>query len=372
MSGPVVFFAGGGTGGHLFPSVAVLERLIDLVGPSFTPHFLCSRRPIDAEILGREHLTFSTIPARPLGLRPAVLARFILGWPSAVREARRVIRRITRETGGKAVMLTTGGFVSAPAVRAAVGEGVPVVMLNLDAVPGRANRWIAGRATRRLTSAPVRGHAGWDRIGPVVRRAALPPGSAEACRARAGLDPSSPVLLVCGASLGASSINEMMTALASAPTSLLRRGWQVLHQTGSGEAERVRRAYAEAGVRAVVEPFVAEMGVWWGSADLAVARAGAGLVAEAWASRTPTVFMPYPYHRDQHQRANALPLVEAGGARVEADAIEPGRNIRGAGAVIEELMGDGGTRSTMREALARLGSADGAGAAAGVLASFLR
>jgi UDP-N-acetylglucosamine--N-acetylmuramyl-(pentapeptide) pyrophosphoryl-undecaprenol N-acetylglucosamine transferase len=105
----------------------------------------------------------------------------------------------------------------------------------------------------------------------------------------------------------------------------------------------------------------------WGASDLAVSRAGAGSVAEAWANHTPTLFMPYPYHKDQHQKFNAAPLGECGGAVIVTDRIDEAANAGEAGKTILELMGSGAKRAAMRGALLKLGPADGAERIARVL-----
>jgi UDP-N-acetylglucosamine--N-acetylmuramyl-(pentapeptide) pyrophosphoryl-undecaprenol N-acetylglucosamine transferase len=138
------------------------------------------------------------------------------------------------------------------------------------------------------------------------------------------------------------------------------RGWQVLHQCGAGDEEFLREAYAAAGVPAVVKAFLPGMGDAWRAADLAVSRCGAGAVGEVWASGTPSVFLPYPYHRDQHQKWNAQPLVETGGAVLVDDKIEPGATCAGLSPVLTRLLGDAQARQSMRHALGRLGPADGA------------
>ena len=129
-----------------------------------------------------------------------------------------------------------------------------------------------------------------------------------------------PVLLVTGASSGAQTINQAMMELA-------QRGalvdWKVLHLTGLGKADKVRETYEHYGVESDVREYVDAMGTAWAQADLAISRAGAGSVGEAVMNGVPTIFLPYPYHRDQHQRYNAKPYAEIGGAVVVRDEINP-------------------------------------------------
>jgi UDP-N-acetylglucosamine--N-acetylmuramyl-(pentapeptide) pyrophosphoryl-undecaprenol N-acetylglucosamine transferase len=365
---PTTFlFAGGGTGGHLFPAVAIAEELLSL-RPDTRCQFLCSTRPLDEQLLSGITLhsapvRFTPIPARPFGLRPGTLLRFVGGWGGAVRASRHAIRAATPP----AVLVAMGGFVAAPAVQAARAQRVPRALINLDAVPGRANRWIAAHCSLVLTAAPlVRSRPSWTAIPPIVRRAARAPLAPAQCRTRLGLDPDLPTLLVTGASQGAGSINSLMQAVVNDGPGALA-GWQVIHQTGKDGVEATAQAYARAGIPAVVKPLFDAMGECWGAADLALSRAGAGSVAEAWASATPTIFMPYPYHRDQHQKHNAAPLANAGGALVITDRVDPAANLAGAGRSLADLLGDAPARDRMREALRRLGPADGAARAARAL-----
>lgn len=350
-------FAGGGTGGHLYPGLAIREHLARLA-PDARFLFLCSDRPLDAEILAREGVAYQAIPARPLALRPAGLARFLMSWGSAVRAARGAIRQ-ARERDTPVDLVAMGGFVAAPAAQGARAERCPVTLVNLDAAPGKANRWIARRAGRIVTAAAVP-NANWTTVPPIVRSGAVAPGPPEECRRLLGLDPGRKTLLVTGASQGARSLNQLALGLVDRERRAFASDWQVIHQTGKGEEESIRAAYRVAGVPAVVEAFFPRMGVAWGAADLAVSRAGAGSVAEAWANRVPVVFLPYPFHRDRHQQLNAQPLEEAGGAMVVEDRVHEQANLAEAGRVITELMGDAEARSEMREALARLGPVDGA------------
>lgn len=352
-------FAGGGTGGHIFPALAIAERVRALDADARCV-FVCSERKLDAEILGKEGVEFCAVPAQPLGLRPRALWRFAMGWGPAVREGRELIRALAA-SGAKVKVVAMGGFVAAPIVQAARAERTPVLMVNMDAVPGKANRWIARKADRIVTSAPVPGSeaGGWERVPPIVRAKALTGKSRDECRAALGLKAGVKTLMVTGGSQGARSVNTLVTHVAGRHPDAMR-GWQVVHQTGAGEDAAVREAYEAAGVHAVVRPFFDGMGLAWGSADLAVSRAGAGSVAEAWANGVPTLFLPYPYHKDEHQKFNAAPLVEAGAAVIEKDLITPEANAPGAGARLIELMSDDSRRGAMAAALKALGPADGA------------
>lgn len=377
-AGRCYVFAGGGTGGHLYPGLAIAERLEEIfkgIGAAESGAvrsvFACSVRPLDAEILRQENAEFRPVPAEPFGTSPRILVRFVRTWGGAVRAGRAILKEL-RARHGDVRVVAMGGFVAAPMVQAARAERCPVVLVNLDATPGKANRWIARHAARVFTSAEVVGVRDADRwinVAPIVRRAALPPGDAAECRRRLGLDPDRPTLLVTGASQGARSINEFVAALAQSSREVFAAGrWQVVHQAG-GRADlgALERAYADAGVPAFVRAFLSPMGPAWGAADLAISRAGAGSVAEAWAAGVPTVFMPYPYHRDAHQRLNALPLERRGACVIASDAIGVAENLRTIGPTVVGLLRNGPERDAMRAAMRALGPADGASKVAAAL-----
>ena len=355
-------FAGGGTGGHLFPGLAIAEEIVKR-RPGARCVFLCSDRAIDAQILsaaklGGAPVEFKALPAKPVAVRPRAFMRFLASWGPSVRATRALIRA----AAGPVRLVSMGGFVAAPAVQGARAERVPVTLVNLDAVPGKANRWIANRAEAVFTAVPparTYGRHPWVEVPPIVRAQGLADRPAEDCRRELGLDPARPTLLITGASQGAGSINQMIVGFVNENASRLA-GWQVIHQTGRDGVEDVRAAYGRASIPALVEPFLAKMGLAWGAADLAISRAGAGSVAEAWANRVPTIFMPYPYHKDEHQRFNAVPLERAGGAAIATDRIDPAANLREAGQALASRLADSASRAAMRSALERLGPVDGA------------
>lgn len=355
-----VVFAGGGTGGHLYPSLAILEQLQAIGESSVEAVFVCSDREVDRTILQAADVSFQAVHARPPSLRPLGLIRFMKNWGPTVRSCRAILKDLESRCDD-VHLVTMGGFVAPPVVQAARAEKCPVTLVNIDAVPGRANRWIARRAARRLSTSPMH-NPRWDDIPPIVRAAAIADSPAPACRRLLGLDPQTNTLFVTGASLGAHSINMLMARLVETQSDMFKspQPWQVIHQTGPKDTEYVRRAYADVGIKAVVEPFFEPMGPAWGAADLAISRAGAGSVAEAWANCTPCLFLPYPYHKDQHQRLNAQPLVEAGGAMVHSDLIDADANVREIGPKLQELMAEGSLRAKMAESLHLLGPADGA------------
>jgi UDP-N-acetylglucosamine--N-acetylmuramyl-(pentapeptide) pyrophosphoryl-undecaprenol N-acetylglucosamine transferase len=362
--GLCVVFAGGGTGGHLFPALAIHEQLATM--GDVRALYLCSRRPLDAEILKNEGVAYEPIPAEPFGVHPKRLLKFMWTWGDAVRAARTTIRRLKKESA-RVEVVAMGGFAAAPVAHAARLERCRVTLVNLDAVPGRANRLMSKRAATILTATAAQGFD-WTVVPPIVRKAALAPGDAAHCRRELGLDAGKHTLLVTGASQGAGSINKLMLAMAKQNAAALA-GWQVIHQTGKSDTEELRAAYASAGVHALVEPFFRVMGELWGAADCAVSRCGAGSVAEAWANKVPAIFLPYPYHKDEHQRRNAEPLERAGGCEIVTDQISPEANLPEAGARTLALMADGGRRDAMRAGLASLGPADGAARVARAIVS---
>ncbi|MCP4834972.1 MAG: UDP-N-acetylglucosamine--N-acetylmuramyl-(pentapeptide) pyrophosphoryl-undecaprenol N-acetylglucosamine transferase [Phycisphaera sp.] len=311
-----IVFAGGGTGGTVGPGIAIAERLAEMAS-SIEVVFLCSDRPVDRRLLEPGGWDHRPTPARSPGVRPGTAIRFLHGWHATRRIARTVL---DPAAGCRVVAL--GGFVAPPVVREAVRRGVPVDLLNLDAVAGRANRWIARRATRRFTAVPSDLPDAGDAIGVPLRRAVLAEGPASRHREALGLRPDLLTLLVTGASQGAASIDRMMSDLA------IRRedwfaGWQILHLAGSDRVEHLVRTYSESGIPAVVRPFLERMGDAWGAADLAITRGGASSIAEVAASRTPAIVIPYPWHEDQHQAKNAEGLARIGAVLVHTD---PTRN----------------------------------------------
>lgn len=356
MSSPsrAIVFAGGGTGGHLFPSLAVAEHLALRHGEPTPPtHFICSARPIDEQVLTKAGVDFTPLPLTGMPASMMGKARFGLQLMRATRRSAALLRQ-----HNAGVVVAMGGFVSAPVAWAARKLGLAVMLVNLDAVAGKANRRLAGRADRVFSVHDQPGLTGqFETIGFPLRSCVVGRGDAAAARAALNLKPDLPTLLVTGASQGARTINQALEALA-------RRGalrdWQVLHLAGEGNVESLERAYREHKVRGKVLAFVDRMHLAWDAADLAISRAGAGSVAEVEANAVPTVFMPYPFHRDQHQRHNVEVLEKVGGAVVLEDQIDPQANADQLEPTLASLLVDAASREGMRRRLREREPSNGA------------
>lgn len=353
-------FAGGGTGGHLFPALAVVERLRACGVPADTS-FFCTNRPMDRDILGEAGIDARPLEVRPWSTRPWQWPAFWKHWRASVRACMTAF-----ETRRPAVVMGAGGYASGPPLAAALRMGIPAFLFNPDALPGRANRYFAKRrglngifaqwpvsrehlppgAPVVVTGCPVRS----------VFRAAIP--SRERALAAWGLDPDRRTVLVTGASQGARTINEAMMRLGGLIAS---HGWQVLHLSGQADQGRVAAAYAEARTPAQVHAFTDRMAEAMAACDLIVSRAGASTLAEVLAMGKPSVLLPYPFHRDRHQSHNARVLVEGGAAVMIDDRKDASANARELKAVLGSLMADDARRERMSAAarsLDRPGAAD--------------
>lgn len=354
-NGHCILFAGGGTGGHIYPNLAVLEQLRDM-GVQISPQFLVSDRPLDRQILDKAGEPAVAVTAQPLRMRPGGLLRFAL----AFRQGKKQVRTLIRETHA-AAMIATGGFVSGPAIAAARSENIPVALVNLDAVPGRANRAFAGKASTVFTAYPNAQLPTATHVGLPLRAAALASVSPQQARSELGLQPQRDTLLVTAGSQGAVSINRMMIELAQNPQHReMLADWQILHLAGAKDAPQVQAAYDAAQLPAKVLAFCDAMGLAWAAATVAISRAGAGSVAEVQANCVPTIFLPYPYHKDEHQKLNAKPAVDAGGALLLRDLIEPAANAGQIAQPLRALIADAQQRDAMRTALASHRPPDGA------------
>jgi UDP-N-acetylglucosamine--N-acetylmuramyl-(pentapeptide) pyrophosphoryl-undecaprenol N-acetylglucosamine transferase len=340
---PHVAIACGGTGGHLFPGLAVADQLL---ARDCSVAVLISPKEVDQQaVKSARGFEVVTLPAVALqrGNRLAFLRGFWQSWRASRRlfQARR-----------PAAVLAMGGFTSAPPVLAARGHGVKTFLHESNTIPGRANRWLARmvdyafvgfpQAESRLAAREV------VLTGTPVRPQFQPRDVAE-CRAALGLDPALPVMLVMGGSQGASGINQMI--LNTLPT-LVRHAlqWQWLHLTGPNDVERVKQTYTKLGLQAVVRPFLTDMDLALGAATACVSRAGASSLAELAAVRLPSVLVPFPAAADNHQLHNARAFEETGAGQLLEQRDATPEKVSG---LLRELVENVGVREEMKIALAR-------------------
>ncbi len=350
---PLVAIACGGTGGHLFPGLAVGEALQSR-GVDVT--LLISPKEVDQQAAKvAKAMTVVTLPAVALD-RGARLEFFLRGWQSY-----RAVSQLFHARPPQAV-LAMGGFTSAPPVLAARKFRAATFLHEANTIPGRANRWLAHFVDAAFvyfaeTSARLR-HPRICRTGMPVRSQFTPsrPGGTAACRLALGLLPHRPVLLVMGGSQGASAINDwaaqILPQLAAAAPEL-----QFLHLTGPKDAEKIQAACAAHKLKAVVRPFLAEMELALGAATVAVSRAGASTLAELAALRVPAILIPYPAAADNHQFFNARAFTQTGAARM----LEPrSATADQLAAEILQLLNDPARRAALSAALAQWHSPDAA------------
>lgn len=308
--------AGGGTGGHLVPGLHLLEHLEERGSAPEDVVWFSSGRGIEERVLARlgersvsRPVERVVLPLESEGGAPSWL-RLAARTAPQMRRARRALTR-----HGSEVLLALGGYTALPAVLAARSLGVPVVLLELNSVAGRATRALQGLAERVVHAWPIAGAAeasGRHRcFGPPLASAFLRgvAGEAESARARLarGFRADGPLLVVLGGSQGALGLNRFVSRHAQALTG---QGLQVLHQTGPGRLAEA--GSGPAGYRAI--EYLDDVAGALDAATLVLCRGGASTLAEIAARARPALVVPYPHHADHHQEKNALAL--GGGVRV--------------------------------------------------------
>jgi len=355
---PLIILAGGGTGGHLYPGVAVAQELCALPGGADIL-FLCTGREIDSVILQPTGFEFMAQPIVPVVRSVNGLLRF---WRK-FRETGEMVKKVLRERKPQAV-LGLGGYAAGVAVQRAAKMGIPTAILNPDAIPGKANQYLMRYSsvvccqfdeTSQYVSSKRRGKlvtTGCPIRGEILQ---TPPRGEAAGRLM--IEGNLQTLVVTGASQGAKTINEAVPELLKG---MALTGWQVLHLAGRDHAESVQKAYQDVKVKARVIDFTPAMADVWAVADLAISRSGASSCAEMTACGVPSILLPYPFHRDMHQRANALVLADAGAAVLVDDLKDSRKNAAALKPVVESLLNDLPKRQAMAAAAKKLGRPDAA------------
>lgn len=343
---PVLIMAGG-TGGHIFPGLAVAAALRARDVPVL---WLGARGGMENRIVPEHGIELHAVPVT--GLRgKGMLRRLAAPW--MLLRAGFAAWKVLRATQPRSV-LSLGGYAAGPGGIAAWLQRKPLLVHEQNRIAGYTNRILAKRARKVMTGfadafAPER-HAEWTGNPVRAEIAALAPPSARFA-ARSG----APHLLVLGGSLGARTLNQgVPNALSLIP---LDRRPEVLHQCGNAHLDATRAAYKRVDVDAQVEPFLADMAAAYAWADLVVCRAGALTLAELAAAGLGAVLLPYPHAVDDHQTKNAEGFVVAGAAKLVQDRdFEPSRFA----GMLEHLLRDGEQRLAMANAARTLAKPDAA------------
>jgi UDP-N-acetylglucosamine--N-acetylmuramyl-(pentapeptide) pyrophosphoryl-undecaprenol N-acetylglucosamine transferase len=340
---PTIAIACGGTGGHLFPGLAVAEQLLKR-GCSVT--LLVSPKEVDQQAVKMaQGMEIATLPA--VGLQNGNYLSFASSFLKSLFATRKLFR--ARKPAG---VLAMGGFTSAPPIFAARKFRAKTFLHESNTIPGRANRWLSRFVNECFIGFPQAGprlRNGSVTVTGTPVRPQFQLRDPATCRVALGLGPDRATVLVMGGSQGASGINDLVTKTLP----LLAAGGcqlQFLHLAGPGDADKVRRAYSAAGLRAVVHSFFAEMELALGAATVAVSRSGASSLAELAAVRVPSILIPFPAATDNHQFFNAKAFEDTSAARlIEQKAATPEILAR----LITELIENNAAREQMQMALAK-------------------
>jgi len=347
-----IVITGGGTGGHLFPGIAI-ARAFQRRSTGTVILFVGTGRELERRVVGEAGYRHAVIEVR--GLKGMGLYRqmgSLIGLPGALFQAATHLWRFRPE-----VVVGVGGYAAGPVCLAAWLMRIPVCLQEQNSLPGITNRLLA-RLARRIYIAfdTSRAYFPGHKVrltGNPVREAIVALGQTGGAQ-QAGRPFT---VLVAGGSQGARSINTAvieMLSLVDDPTSL-----QVIHQCGTGDLDRVRKAYADAGLAARVAAFFTDMERQYARADLVVCRAGATTVAELTCIGKPAIFIPFPHAADNHQEINARTLADADAAEMiregELDGARLWQRIR-------RLRDDPVRRAAMAQRARALGRPDAAAA----------
>lgn len=358
MHGKTFFFAGGGTGGHIYPAIAIAERIIQLE-PQARIHFFCSNRDIDSQIFSKTDFGYTPLPAKGFSVWPGRLISFCTSFFESCRIAEETINETEN-----VVVTGVGGFVAAPVCWAAYKLKIPVVLLNVDIIPGRANkiigRWadeifvqfedtvqhFTGRKDKvNVVGCPLR--SGFDNPQP------------DKVKNRLGLDNQKKILVITGASSGSENINNTICTLLERLADFADK-WQIVHLAGRNNFERVAHKYAGAKISHKVLDYCDDMPDLLAAADLVIGRSGAVSVAEYAAAGVPSICIPYPYHKDMHQYLNAGKLVGAGAGIIVDDLPDEKERAEWLWEELEELMKDDSRLVEMKKSCRSIARPDAA------------
>ena len=334
-----VMIAGGGTGGHLFPGIAIAEE-VRQAHPDAEIRFVGTSRGIEARVLpqlGWDHDFIEVSGLKTVGLMG--MLRGMLRLPKALWQARRVVKKFKPDA-----VVGVGGYASGPVVLMARLRGVRTAICEQNSIPGLTNKilgklvqrvFLAFDVTRPFFKAKKIALVGTPiRVAMLQRLLATTSTAAGASAAQRGDPPTAKPALhifICGGSLGAVKLNEVASEAMIYLSE--NRTIHVVHQTGKQGLAETQARYQTAGLgpdRVECREFIDDMAAQYAAADLIIARAGAATVAELAIAGKPAIFVPYPFAADNHQELNAKEIVDGGGATMFRQAELTGDILRGA------------------------------------------
>lgn len=306
-----IVIVGGGTGGHLYPGIAVAQELRRWDRRARIM-FIGSHGGLEREIVGREgyryfEITSTGLARRKLPEQFASLGHFLRGCGEAVR----LLRRIQPQ-----VILGLGSYVSAPVVLAACVLGIPRLIHEQNVLPGLTNR-LLGHIVHRVAVSFAESSAHFPKGKAVVTGNPVRPAIWEV-RNRQHVPNGRFHLFLFGGSQGAHHLNVAMLDALPRLTDVRESLWLV-HQTGQDDYPTVRKTYDGGGYPGVVHAYIQDMATEYGAADLVICRAGATTIAELTATGRPAILVPFPYAAHNHQEHNARTMASAGAAEVILD-----------------------------------------------------
>ncbi|MBI5640963.1 MAG: undecaprenyldiphospho-muramoylpentapeptide beta-N-acetylglucosaminyltransferase [Nitrospirae bacterium] len=347
-----VLIAGGGTGGHLFPGLALAEEF-KRRDEGTEVLFVGTEHGIEAKIIPREGYPISFLRAEGfVGLSPSrklkAAAKVIL----SVMDSYKILRSVRPD-----IVIGVGGYASGAIVLIAGLKSIPTMVHEQNSVPGLTNK-ILGKFVKSvcvtypesISSFP---HGKTSLTGNPIRSKILKGDRDAACRLFS-LDRDMFTVFIFGGSSGARSINRTMVDALNHLTDL-KENIQFLHQTGDRDYENIREAYRKAGVKGTIAPFIYQMAEAYAAADIVISRAGATTLAEVTALGKPVILIPYPFAAGRHQEYNAMKLREMGAAQMIGDSEMRGETLAGS---IRELYRNRPLREEMIRASRGLGKPD--------------
>lgn len=346
-----LLIAGGGTGGHLFPGVAVAEELLARE-PGAELLFVGTARGIEARVVPELGWDIELIKVSGLKTVGALGAlRGALRIPASLLQSRRILKRFRPDA-----VIGVGGYASGPVVLAAKLMGIKTGILEQNSIPGLTNR-ILGKFAHEIFLSFAHSQSFFDAkkstlVGNPIRRQIL-----DSLQTEPKTGTEDVRLFIFGGSQGAKAVNEMCCRAA---VLLEQQGLlpSIVHQTGSATLDATRAMYEEAGIKADCRAFINDMAEEYRAADLIISRSGATTIAELGIVGKPAILVPYPFAANNHQELNAEEMVSAGAAlMLKQDGAEDGERMA---ALIGGLLRDPKKRRDMAIAMRAFGRPDAA------------